>query len=184
MCLFFPNGNKMFWKFFSPRTASNLRADRLTGYAQWVKDGYIVETDSTYISADEHVELIGKYLDYVDCVSIICRNEDMEVATKLSEKYGPVVQSTSVVATLMKRATQERLQNMVSTGQIVHGGNPMIAYQIGVTEIQMKDDTIRPHADHSRDNICGVFAGLLGIAGWMNAEPVYEPEIVSIDIDI
>lgn len=176
MCLFFPDGNKMLWKFFAPRTASNIRKGTMSGYSEWVKEGYIREIDGNYISTDEHLTLISPFLEEVTCLSISYRTEDPELAMKINEKHNIEINPTSVVATEIKRATQQ-FQNMVSTGEIIHGGNPMIAYQISMTEIQMKDDTIRPSAEASRDNICGVFAGLLAISAWMNAEPQKGPSV-------
>ena len=181
ICLFFPNESYMLWKFFAPRPASNLRKSMLSGYAERVKDGHIIEIDTPYISSDDHLELISRYLDQVRCTKIFCRPEDEEVASKLHGKYGADVETLSTIGIKIKAATQV-FQNMVSTKQITHNGNPMISYQIGMTEIAMKNDTIRPDADASRDNICGVYAGLLAVAASMNAEPAYEPQIVSIDL--
>lgn len=181
-CLFFPGDedagekHKFFWKFFAPRTSSNAKKGQMAEFSQWVKDNHVIEVDGGHISMDEHYELMSKYLEHVECQAIYGPPQQEEFLQKFKDNRNIEYSTMSVTAGDIKKATYE-FQRMVMDGEMEHAGNPMIGYQIGMTEIQMKADTIRPDADKSRTNICGVFAGLLALTAWMdveNTESVYE----------
>jgi phage terminase large subunit-like protein len=183
LCLFFPEKNHFHWLYFTPKTVSDMRKNTLSGYGNWVDQGYIKEIDGNYISTDEHLNLMEPILEQVDCRLVTYRTEDPEIAEKLKDK-GYEINNTSVIGYEIKKSTQE-FQNRVLSRELTHSGNPMTSYQISMTEIQIKEDTIRPHADLSRDNICGVFAGLLALSGWkQNEDQLGDTKNYIIGIDL
>lgn len=177
-CMFFPEKKVLWWRYFCPETSSNERKEALVGYADWVKKGWIVEIPGDVLD-DEAVTLrIIALSRKVKMKVILYHAAESTSKVNILAENGLNLESCSVSSYTIMSAASKKLEEMVLKQEISHGGNPVSSYMVDSVELIKKDEAIKPSAEESTDNISGVFAAVMAIASWMNAEPekvsVYE----------
>lgn len=177
-CLYFPELEQMFWWFWCPMTSSNARKANTPHYADWLNDRYIIEVEGTTLKDEPVTDRIKEISRHVNIKEIAYNGAEATSKIQKLEELGLNMVPQSISSYGQMSAPAKEIEKRLLEGKIKHNGNPVIAHQVQCTQMDIKDDMIRPNAKLSKDNICGVYAAILAMGGWMNAdldkESVYE----------
>lgn len=172
----------MFW---IPEENSEKREkqDRVP-YSQWVKDGFVRITEGDVTDYDVIRDYIlefceknwvkGIAVDRWNAVHLMTQlSAEGQVVHPFGQGFGPLNSPTKMLETL------------VTSGQLRHGGNPVLAWQASNVQIKTNDDgLIKPVKKHSHDigRIDGILACImaLALASGETYGPQIEPEIMVI----
>ncbi len=169
-CLFFPDFDQFFWWYWCPITSSNARKANTPHYVDWVEDRYIIEVEGTTLKDDPVVDRIQEISKHVHIKEIAYNGSEATSKIQALEDldFNMVPQSISSYGHMS--APAKEIEKRLLEGKIKHGGNPVSAFQIECVQMDIKDDMIRPSSKESKDNICGVYAAIMAMGGWMNAD--------------
>lgn len=177
VCFSLYHEEKMWWKCLITEESAEDRAISTPGFQKWIDGGHVeIIEDSNHISTDDQYDIMCNYLDQLSGIAITYRTEDSELGQKVGEKYNMELNPVSLKGKAITTATTT-FENKINEGQINHGSNPIMTYQVNMTEIVMLDDISRPSSEKSRDNICCVFAGLFNVMAsaqeWKQISPTF-----------
>jgi len=176
MCLL--HDNHYWWRVFVTSESADDRKISTPGFSQWVGSDLIDIVEGNHIDHDSHYDLMYKYLSRVNPIEITHRSEDGELAYRFEKDHRWESNPVSLKGTAIVAATN-LFENRVSAGDINHGNNPIMTYQVGMTEIKRLDDNSRPSSDASRDNICCVFAALFATMSSMKDRGPVSPSLIT-----
>jgi phage terminase large subunit-like protein len=183
LTLFFPEQMVLKRWFWCPSVTLDDRSVVDPMWKAWAKDGYVRRVPGSAHDWTDPSDVINAIIDQFDLKSLEVRTREQAVINELAKHEAIPVNLWHMTHGQISAPTR-KLEEWVINVEINHQGHPVSDYMMTRVAVVSRNDEIKIDPDKSTDNVSGPIADVLAIAGWMNAEPVYEPEIVSIDIDI
>ncbi len=187
LCLYSPSVSQFFWWYWCPSLMCESRKSSTAGFADWLADGYIISVRGHSLRDDPVVNRIKAIAKNVNIKLIRYNGKEATSKVQLLEDSGVEMEPQSITSFGDMSAPAKEIEKRILEGSLLHGGNPVSQYMIESTQMSRQADMIRPDAGESKDNICGVYAAIMAMGGWMNEEPEEESislskGIISIDL--
>ncbi|HMA78787.1 MAG TPA: terminase TerL endonuclease subunit, partial [Candidatus Paceibacterota bacterium] len=139
-------------------------------YQKWVNDGYITTTSGNATD----VEFVERYIleqceKYDVKVAHIDRWNSQSTINRLAAKNVNILKMGQGYASMNEPT--KWLERLVLQNEIAHGGNPVLRWMVGNTELKRDPaGNIKPDKSETRKKIDGMVATIMALAGWLNQD--------------
>ena len=144
---------------FEARVATNFEIE------EWARLGWFTIIEGNYIGTEEHLGLILPWLQKHNIYNVCYRTGDEAVGVALCDAGNYKQRPISLKRSLNSINAMRHFENLVNALQLKHEGNPLLAYQISMVEVNTKDDNTTISVSASGDNVCGAVAATMAVHG-------------------
>ena len=152
-------------------------------YQTFLEQDAITIIPGNYIGIDDHFFHFTKFFKQFKLRHLAFRSGDESIGVKLCEENGYKQELLRIKASRdILNATRE-FEDRVFGKLIIPDGNPVVPYQLEMTEILTAEDNRRPSVKYSSDNICTVMAAIIACVGYTwttEAVQKYSTKITSL----
>lgn len=165
--LFFPKKCKLLVWFWIPEEKVNKTEDRVD-YKLWIRQGYVKTTEGAVIDIDTMS---------ADLLTIIGKYDVKSIAIDPARAYHGIVQNLQkeeITMSLFRQgflsmdAPTKELERLILSGEIDHGGNPVLRWMNGNVEIRMDPaGNIKIDKSKSSNKVDGMVSTVMAIGEYM-----------------
>lgn len=197
---------ELFTWFFIPKMTLTERVKRdKVMYNQWSSDGWMIETEGNVVDYDVIRRFISGYYvcDGVEmhdsnCIKDLYDMKSISYDPWNAQEFAPKLISDGLK---MSKLTQtigklspptKQFKKMILNGDLLHDGNPCLAWNISNVEIQIDNNgNERPDKAKSREKIDGAMSGIIAVSEYMDKwigikslNDFLPPEMDDEDLDV
>lgn len=151
------------------RVAERARTDPM--FEQWVRLGAIETTAGDTVDQNAVLRAVVEWCELFDVAAIgFDRFESQKLLTDLQEMgIDPDLFVKVPMAIALLSKTTQAFERMVFSHQLAHGGNPVLRWMAGNTDIRFDSNmNYMPSKKHSEENIDGIMAAVIAAHQYLN----------------